>query len=92
MEAETKEKLTMLGLIIITCITASLGIFYVLDSTQEKISNSKTEKAKLLGEMIVIGKDTLIIVDYSILKSSYILSNGKEIDSDYAKKMLVPKR
>lgn len=40
---------------------------------------------KKVGSKVVIGKDTLIIVDYSNKSKSYILSNGVEVSQTIIK-------
>lgn len=50
----------------------------------------EVEKVKKhIGSKVVIDKDTLTILDYSMLNSNYMLSNGKEVSFELAEKLSV---
>ena len=52
--------------------------------------NSIDDKYKpYVGEIIVISKDTLYILDYSILNENFTLSNGSVINLEYAKNNII---
>lgn len=59
-----------------------LAIFfaYKLNISIEEESN---KFKKHIGEKIVLGKDTLIVTDYSILKTNLTLNNGTELSIEY---------
>jgi hypothetical protein len=44
-----------------------------------------------IGSKIIIEKDTLLIIDYSIINNSYTLSNGKIINNNLLKKSIIIK-
>lgn len=69
---------------IITAIAAVLLnalIIFLLD--QEKKSFKK-----MVGETVIVGKDTSVIVDYNTAFETFTLSNGKTISKEFAKKSI----
>ena len=44
-----------------------------------------------IGSKLILEKDTVMIIDYSLLKNSYTLSNGKEISFDLVEKLPIVK-
>lgn len=66
-------------------IVAAVVIVLIVSSI-----NSYTNKFQaLVGERVVVGKDTLIIVNSSVLNEDYTLANGTKVSWDYAKKHIV---
>ena len=54
--------------------------------------NSEVDKIKVkIGSKLILEKDTVMIIDYSLLKNSYTLSNGKEISFDLVEKLPIVK-
>jgi len=77
-------------LIPIIILILSLIIFNrMCSSSSEKLNEIVNEQKKLIGREVVIKNDTLIIIDYNMFKSSYLLNNGLTIDQNYAKKILL---
>lgn len=62
-------------------------VFVLIYSTITALNDSilKSEKfmKSKIGIQIVVKNDTLLIVDYSIWKNTYKLSNGLEIDTSF---------
>ncbi len=51
-----------------------------------QIDNSINKNKSYIGTDVIIGSDTLIIVDYSSLYKTYTLSNGVEVGFDFVQK------
>jgi hypothetical protein len=69
----------MKNLLIVTFVFAlvsTLNYLYVKDKVNARV----IELERKLGDEIVLGKDTLIIIDYSIMTNTYTLSNGYKIN------------
>lgn len=60
------------GIIVVICV-------WVLVYNVNLLSNRETEIQSHVGETIIVGNDTALIIDYSYWESTYKLSNGKEI-------------
>lgn len=54
----------------------SSGVHKEIDSVESKV-----------GSRVILQRDTLMIIDYSIFKSSYTLEDGREISQDLVKKL-----
>ncbi len=69
-----------IGVVIISfCITISI----------QAINEEDREVKEMLGRKIVLGKDTLLIVDYSTFFQSYKLQNDMSISFDLARKFQI---
>jgi len=88
MDKDLKNGLSGLFSIVIL-ITAIIVLFRTCDGGLTVISEYSKQQKELIGKKVVIKNDTLIIVDYDMLKSSYILNNGLTIDQDYALKIII---
>lgn len=76
------------GVYTILCITIMTVCFILaMTSIKNKIKEEGTEMKLNLGTKIVINKDTLVIIDYSVLESNYTLSNGIKLDKDAVTKL-----
>lgn len=51
----------------------------VIKDVSKEIENTENKYKKHIGKKHVIDKDTLIIVDYSILNESFTLSDGRKV-------------
>ena len=71
---------SLLGLLML-----ALCIFFVITFSKQ-CSKGVTESIDSIkvnvGNKVVIGSDTLMILDYNILNGSYILDDGRTISSD----------
>ncbi|MFA5586720.1 MAG: hypothetical protein WDA02_09385 [Saccharofermentanales bacterium] len=88
MDKELKNGLSGLFSLVIL-ISAIVVLFRTCDGGLNAISEYSKQQKELIGKKVVIEKDTLIIVDYDMLKSSYILNSGLTIDQDYTLKILI---
>lgn len=59
-----------------------IAITIVIASILTSIHREKESYGKYLGTEVTVGKDTLIVIDYSSVKESFILSNGVYISKD----------
>jgi hypothetical protein len=67
-------------------------IYYVLFKiVAREIAVETNKRSALVGERVVVDKDTLMIVDYSNIFQNYKLSNGKEISFELAEKLKISK-
>ena len=54
--------------------------------------NSEMDKIKVkVGSKLILEKDTVMIIDYSLLKNNYMFSNGKEISFELVEKLPIVK-
>lgn len=68
-----------IGSIIIAIILLIIISLY----SNDKITNYQGNLDKCIGKAIVINKDTLEIIDYSLLNNTFILSNGSNVNTKY---------
>jgi len=57
-----------------------------------KLRDASHETKQMIGRNVVMGRDTLVVVDYSMIKQSYTLSNGLEISNELAENLVVKDR
>lgn len=62
---------------LIVCFIVTLAI------SLNAIANLEDKAKSRVGDKVVIGSDTAIILDYSLFKETYTLSNGQEINFSY---------
>ena len=81
-----KDVLKMIGFVVL------LGIipFLIVDTIHGSLDNLNSKMTKYIGSKIVIERDTLLIIDYSVLQNNYTLSNGTTISFELAEKLLTP--
>lgn len=75
----------IVGRLILTILTLAAIVFFIR-WTSNKYDSTKAELVQEMGTTIVIGNDTLIVVDYSTLEGSFTLSNGTSVSKDYVSK------
>jgi hypothetical protein len=73
---------------IIVAVLLSISV-YLFNDLHQKLSSQTEQIKSLLGKKVLIESDTLMIIDYSSLKNTYSLSDGKEYDMDLVKVRLV---
>jgi hypothetical protein len=69
-------------------ITSAIGIILMSVSVgyvQSSLEKEKLSYSKNIGKEVVIGKDTSVIVDYSSISQSYMLSNGTTVSKEFVK-------
>ena len=74
-----------IGLIVLQVIIGSI-LFVVVT---EKLKNYTEAVESKLNQKVVFDKDTLTIIDYSILEQTYILSNGKSFNFKVVDKLII---
>ena len=74
------EKIVLLGQVMTIIIVG-----WVVIALGNSAEDSKTEHNSKLNTEYVIGKDTLIITDYSTINRCYYLSNGARVDMSLVK-------
>lgn len=53
---------------------------YVFNDINSELKKEKEKYKVMIGKKFVLEKDTLIIVDYSGLKETFTLSDGREVN------------
>ncbi len=69
-------------LITILSIVISIAFVQVINDISSNVEIHDSKFKDKVGRKIIIEKDTLLIVDYSIIKDVFILSNGIEVSSE----------
>lgn len=77
----------MKGLIIggVVCV---IILFVSLHFLFKGLERNENRFKVYVGEKVVVGKDTLIITDYSQVREIFTLSNGIEVSYEFADKQL----
>lgn len=70
---------------IIAGLTILMTISFVLMINSLNIEEEKIKER--VGLKVILEKDTLTIVDYSLLKTNYTLSNGTEVSCNLIDKL-----
>lgn len=81
---DTYYRITPLLLIIISIILfifLSIGFIKSTIKAKNEIEQVTEEYKSHIGNEFVIGKDTLMIVDYSIWNENYTLDNGLKVNA-----------
>lgn len=81
-----KPVILMAFIYVILLFLMAWGFSYLLDKFQ---SQSITPLKEMMGKRIVFEKDTLLVIDYSILRETVTLKNGTELNIELAKKLPV---
>ena len=67
--------------ILLLFVVMSCSITYLIHSMCSKLDEEQNMYKAKIGNQFILEKDTLIIVDYSTIKESFTLSNGKEVNA-----------
>jgi len=63
------------------------GMIFMIGKSVVNSYNSYEDSVKIMvGDKVLLEKDTLSIIDYSLVNKTYELSNGSNISFDFAKK------
>ena len=84
---KTTTKMTLLMIVFV--IALSVAIMWTVNNMTTAIGKEMAKVSDLVGKKMLFDKDTVMIVDYSLIKSTYTLSNGREVGQYLAKKMLI---
>lgn len=76
---DSSQSIAGLVLAIMVLVFIFFGIYYLASEIESKRDAMKAN----VGKKIVIGNDTLLIVDYSYVFESYTLSNGTEVSETF---------
>jgi hypothetical protein len=69
-------------------VTVFLATIFILNITVgNEIKDEINKIENSVGQKIVLQKDTLLIIDYSILNSNYTLEDGRQINFSLANKL-----
>lgn len=71
--------------LIILLILISLSVWGLIYGING-IDKTSVEMKSHIGDKVLLNKDTLEVVDYSLLFENYILSNNTEISKEYFNK------
>jgi len=74
-----KKLILMFSILAIVSITILLAIATEFDK-QNRAEREKYQEN--LGKTVVLGKDTLIIINYNIFLGQFRLSNGSDVSSE----------
>lgn len=83
-------KKTIIGSAIVFIFLVVLSAYLIFSSVDEiKSEYSKAENSikKEVGKKVILEKDTLTIIDYSILNDTYTLSNGVKVSFELVEKL-----
>jgi hypothetical protein len=81
-----KKALTGIKTVILISVLLIAGmISYTIHMLSLEKERTKIRKTRI-GEQVVIGKDTTIVLKYNSFSDTYTLSNGTEIDSQIIEK------
>lgn len=61
-------------------------VYFMLFSLNNTMQEMDDEYKSNIGKEIILEKDTLTIVDYSLWDETYTLSNGVKVSTDFIKK------
>ena len=74
----------------IVFVIVLIGLYFLLFKAGEKVFDEHTAPLKeLVGEQVVINKDTLEVVDYTSWNKTVTLDDTRTISVEYAKKNLI---
>lgn len=79
MDSEDKKMYLILALLIIGIIGCFAYFFNGLNKAEKEAKSN-------VGKNIIIKNDTLMVVDYSIIRQVYILDNGLEVSPSLVEK------
>lgn len=78
-----KKFLSGFGLIILLIVL----FYFIMTSLANKVGDYERQIKAKVGCKIVIEKDTLLILDYSLLQGNYTLSDGRQVSFELAEKL-----
>lgn len=87
MDRVNREIKWLVVIIIILSVGVVLWFMWLFHGLESAENSAKA----YVGKQVVIEQDTSVIVDYSMWKSSFTLSSGKEISFEFAEKYALNK-
>lgn len=89
MSSTIKHSYIMLLSFLISILIIISFTIYVLKLSKTEILQTKMPYEKHIGNKVLIGNDTLYIIDYSIIHNTFILNNNMSVDTFYVFKHLI---
>ena len=78
------EKFSTILIILILAAAATMTIaYYSFESLDDELQQYRDE----IGETVILQKDTLMVVDYSILGGVFTLEDGRTVNQDLVLKL-----
>lgn len=71
------KKMSVILMILVILLVFSLK--YLAKNVGKNFQEEKNKVENKLGQRLVLERDTLTIIDYSLINQNYTLSNGKQI-------------
>ena len=78
-----------LGFVLLLMISFPIALVIALCYSFNEIEVEKKEMISYIGKRIVVEKDTLLVTDKSWWSKTLQLSNGKDIDFELGKKLII---
>ncbi len=70
-----------------------IGMIVLLIVVINKLINKEVAEQEVnknnIGKQVILKKDTLLIIDYSIFLREYSLDNGLKLNKDYCEKIII---
>lgn len=84
----------MKHLIVFLCCIAmivfcAIQCIKICNQTAQELDAKTTNIINQVGKKVIINKDTLLIMDYSLLNQNYTLSNGVKISFEFEEKAVL---
>ena len=76
-----KTKNIAISIILFSTLVIILFVISIIDFGNKFVNMDDKYKTKI-GEIFILEKDTLTIIDYSLFNKTFTLSNGKEVNSN----------
>lgn len=74
-------------IVLLATIGSIVGLVWILISFSNEMAKEHEETYdNMVGKKVLIDKDSLTVVDYSIIHETYTLSNGKTVSIKLIKK------
>lgn len=86
-----KIKINGLYFAVLGMVLTTFAFFIFIIIQINKAQKAYKEITNHVGKEVVIKNDTLLILHYNSWKDVFVLSNGIEIDQDYAKQLVLVK-
>jgi len=80
---QNKKKAPAVTLVIIV----ALGLWLIAWNWASDAASAESDSmASHVGEQVTIGRDTLVVTDFSVMLETYTLSNGVKVDKSLVEK------
>ncbi len=72
--------------LVLACITCFLTVSLLIILVKSQVKDYEETYTNMVGKKILFEKDSVTIIDYSMIHETYTLSNGKTISIKLIKK------